>query len=51
MMKVYINMDAKKGLEIGGEFSPTILRVLITIVASLASLPWLEQIGHTLGWL
>jgi hypothetical protein len=50
-MKFSFKLDPKTGLHISAQLCPAILRVLLTAIAGLASLPWLTQLIQVMGWM
>jgi hypothetical protein len=49
-MTIHITIDAQHGLSFSGHISTAVLRILLA-AGGVASLPWLAQLGHALGWL
>jgi hypothetical protein len=49
-MNIHIVIDSKRGLSISGHISPAVLRIVLA-AGGLASLPWLTELAHALGWL
>lgn len=50
-MDISIEFTPKTGLQISAHIRPAVLRVVMSAVVGLASLPWLTHLAQALGWL